>query len=336
MIIVFSKLSEVTDACLKSTLMRCTAQNIYPLLEKWNYLPISTLREWKDLGRNVKKSLIFWEVIKICKEMKIKLENAALLDLLHHQMNGRGSWRVHMLLKEFGRDEPFNAENLQKSLHQSLSRLYNTVVTVNIYNGAVWCRIMITEYNPKKHLYQLNVSFIVYYPNLPIILIKFLKPPFLGIVQEELLDFLGFSGIKEMPLRGKHASSLATMALNHITKTKTTILLEPSRKRKVTDTWDDDVNIVYDKSNEKEKKDTIEKLLGQKELPILESFEISLSYPNNRNNFGGFNSKIQLTGSHVMEGLRDMIQTEKLDYPLPSYLSQLLILGKDHIFLGRN
>ncbi|CAI9735519.1 Hypothetical predicted protein [Octopus vulgaris] len=272
--------------------------------------------------------------MKLCQQMQIKLEDAALLDLMYHQMNGTGTWKVYKMVEELDKDKVLNADSLQQSLYQGLSKLYNTSVTVNIFDGALWCRIMITEYNANRNMYQLNISFLVYYPTLPIIIVKYLKDPLLGVVMEEILDFMGFSDYKRMQLSGKDVSSLATMALNNFSKTKSSVLLKHRKKRKVTDIWEGDDRIVSEQKNHKERKEEIiETFLGQEELPILENINISMRYPND-DKFRGFNSKVQLSGPHVLEGLRDMIETEKIQHTLPAYLSQLLILGRDHIILG--
>ncbi|XP_052830122.1 centromere protein N-B-like isoform X2 [Octopus bimaculoides] len=299
--ITFPSLSDLPLTCLRVTLMRCKSEDLHPLLERWNYLPNSVLLNWKTL-RQCMKTLIVSEVMKLCQQMQIKLEDAALLDLMYHQMKGTGIWRVYKMVKELDKDKVLNADSLQQSLYQSLSKLYNTSVTVNIFNGALWCRVMITEYNSKKNMYQLNISFLVYYPTLPIILVKFLKDPLLGIVME----------------------------------TKSSVLLKHSKKRKVTDIWEGDDKIISEQKNQKERKEEIiETFLGQEELPILENINISMRYPND-DKFRGFNSKVQFSGPHVLEGLRDMIETEKIKHTLPAYLSQLLILGRDHIILGCN
>ncbi|XP_052830123.1 uncharacterized protein LOC106877567 isoform X3 [Octopus bimaculoides] len=275
--ITFPSLSDLPLTCLRVTLMRCKSEDLHPLLERWNYLPNSVLLNWKTL-RQCMKTLIVSEVMKLCQQMQIKLEDAALLDLMYHQMKGTGIWRVYKMVKELDKDKVLNADSLQQSLYQSLSKLYNT----------------------------------------------------------EILDFMGFSDYKRMQLSGKDVSSLATMALNNFSKTKSSVLLKHSKKRKVTDIWEGDDKIISEQKNQKERKEEIiETFLGQEELPILENINISMRYPND-DKFRGFNSKVQFSGPHVLEGLRDMIETEKIKHTLPAYLSQLLILGRDHIILGCN
>ncbi|CAE1146168.1 unnamed protein product [Acanthosepion pharaonis] len=159
---------------------------------------------------------------------------------------------------------------------------YKAVVAVNLYKDALWSRIMMSSYSNRLNAFKVTVSFFVYYPSLPFVIVKQLKDPLLSILMEEMLLIFNYTNYSKMRFSGRHIGSLATMALNHMTQTKSTLLLDVDKKRKapVEDTWIDDPRIIFvNKEQIQQREEAIAENFGDGELPILKQLEYVLTYP---------------------------------------------------------
>lgn len=318
---------------LRQTLLKCKTKNLVTLLEEWNYLSATHIENLKSLP-SAMKEIAVTEIVKLCKRLNCDAEDVALLDLLYHQMYGSGEWSVYKMSGRIDSVKLLSADTLQDMLKQAL-KPYKAVVVVNLYKDALWSRIMMTSYSNRLNTFKVTVSFFVYYPSLPFVIVKQLKDPLLSILMEELLLIFNYTNYSKMQFSGRHIGSLATMALNHMTQTKSTLLLDVDKKRKapVEDTWVDDPRITFvNKEQIQQREEAIAENFGNGELPILKQLEYVLTYPESET-FQGLNCKVKFTGPHVIEGLRNLTRSCKIEQPMPSYLANVLLLGRDRFVL---
>lgn len=259
-------------------------------------------------------------------------EDVGLLDLLYHQKYGTGEWSIYKMYGRIGTVKQLSGDTLQDVIKKAF-KPYNPMVVVNLYKDALWSRIMTSTYSNRHNAYQSSVSFFVYYPSLPFIFVKRMKEPLISILIEELLLLFHYSNSSKMRFSGKHIGSLATLALNHMTRTKSTLLLDGNKKRKVEEPRVDNPRIQFENKKEKKRREeAISEHFGNGELPVLQRLEYVLTYPES-DTFQGFNCKVKFVGSHVINGLRNMVKSNKIEQPMPSYLSDVLILGRNRFVL---
>nr|KAF6409336.1 centromere protein N [Rousettus aegyptiacus] len=212
-------MDETVAEFIKRTLLKIPMTEMMTILKAWDFLSENQLQTVNFRSR---KECLAQDLVLLCEENRISLNDAALLDMIYTQFHRHQKvWDVFQMAKQPGEDVDLSdMEQFKSSFKKILQRaLKNVTVTFrDAEETAVWIRIAWGTQYKKPNQYK--PVYVVYYSQTPYAFISSsqLKSniPLLG---QALTVASKHHQIMKMDLRSRYLDSLKTIVFKQYNQT---------------------------------------------------------------------------------------------------------------------
>ncbi|XP_006888873.1 PREDICTED: centromere protein N isoform X3 [Elephantulus edwardii] len=290
-------MDELLAEFIKRLLLKIPISEIMTILRTWGFLSESQLQ---TITLRQRKELLAQDVVQLCEESGVSLDDVALLDIIYNQVHRHQKlWDVFKMSKGAGEDvDLFDIEQFKSSFTKILRKaLKNVMVSFReAEEKALWIRIAWGTQRTMPNQYK--ATYVVYYPQTPYV-------------------FVSSSRMKSsIPLLGQAFETHNSPA--------------PVQEISPWQDTDEDVRIVHEHTVEKERIQRVtQQVFGDYPQPRLEfaQYQLETRFQSNLNRSILAERKeplrclIKFSSPHLLEALKSLAPAGIADAPLSPLLS---------------
>lgn len=333
-------MDETVAEFIKRTLLKIPMSEMMTILKAWDFLSENQLQTVNF--RNRKESLA-QDLVLLCEENCISLDDAALLDIIYTQFHRHQKvWDVFQMTKEPGEDTDLSdMEQFKSSFKKILQRaLKNVTVTFrDAEENAVWIRIAWgTQYRKPN---QYKPIYAVYYSQTPYAFISSSRLrsniPLLG---QALTVASKHHRIMKMDLRSQYLDSLKTIVFKQYNQTfethNSTASLQEGRLGLDINV---DPRIIHENKVEKDRVQRVtQEIFGDYAQPRLEfaQYKLETKFKSDLNRDilaereEPLRCLVEFSSPHLLEALKSLAPAGIADAPLSPLLTCIPSKGMNY------
>nr|KAF6409338.1 centromere protein N [Rousettus aegyptiacus] len=333
-------MDETVAEFIKRTLLKIPMTEMMTILKAWDFLSENQLQTVNFRSR---KECLAQDLVLLCEENRISLNDAALLDMIYTQFHRHQKvWDVFQMAKQPGEDVDLSdMEQFKSSFKKILQRaLKNVTVTFrDAEETAVWIRIAWGTQYKKPNQYK--PVYVVYYSQTPYAFISSsqLKSniPLLG---QALTVASKHHQIMKMDLRSRYLDSLKTIVFKQYNQTFETHNSTASlQERRLGLDINVDPRIIHENRVEKDRVQRVTReIFGDYVQPRLEfaQYKLETKFKSDLNK--GILAEreeplrclVKFSSPHLLEALKSLAPAGIADAPLSPLLTCIPSKGMNY------
>ncbi|XP_016021424.1 centromere protein N isoform X2 [Rousettus aegyptiacus] len=334
------RMDETVAEFIKRTLLKIPMTEMMTILKAWDFLSENQLQTVNFRSR---KECLAQDLVLLCEENRISLNDAALLDMIYTQFHRHQKvWDVFQMAKQPGEDVDLSdMEQFKSSFKKILQRaLKNVTVTFrDAEETAVWIRIAWGTQYKKPNQYK--PVYVVYYSQTPYAFISSsqLKSniPLLG---QALTVASKHHQIMKMDLRSRYLDSLKTIVFKQYNQTFETHNSTASlQERRLGLDINVDPRIIHENRVEKDRVQRVTReIFGDYVQPRLEfaQYKLETKFKSDLNK--GILAEreeplrclVKFSSPHLLEALKSLAPAGIADAPLSPLLTCIPSKGMNY------
>ncbi|XP_006888871.1 PREDICTED: centromere protein N isoform X1 [Elephantulus edwardii] len=324
-------MDELLAEFIKRLLLKIPISEIMTILRTWGFLSESQLQ---TITLRQRKELLAQDVVQLCEESGVSLDDVALLDIIYNQVHRHQKlWDVFKMSKGAGEDvDLFDIEQFKSSFTKILRKaLKNVMVSFReAEEKALWIRIAWGTQRTMPNQYK--ATYVVYYPQTPYVFVSSSRMkssiPLLG---QALVIATKHHQIIKKDFRSRYLDSLVSIVFKQYNQAfETHNSPAPVQEISPWQDTDEDVRIVHEHTVEKERIQRVtQQVFGDYPQPRLEfaQYQLETRFQSNLNRSILAERKeplrclIKFSSPHLLEALKSLAPAGIADAPLSPLLS---------------